>query len=44
MIQEVLATATVTLAAVYLVYKLVLQPALRDRAPDVPARRLRRRR
>ena len=44
MIQEILAAATVGVAALYLVYKLGLAPALRSRRPHVPAARLVRKR
>ena len=42
MTQDLAAAITVALAALYLVYKLALQPALRSSRPDVPAGRLRR--
>ena len=44
MIQEILAAATVAIAALYLVYKLAILPSLRSRRPHVPAARLVRKR
>jgi hypothetical protein len=43
-IQEALAAATVAVAALYLLYKLVLAPGAHARRPDVPAARLVRKR
>lgn len=42
MTQDVAAGLTVALAALYLVYKIAVEPALRSSRPDVPAGRLRR--
>lgn len=39
-VQDVLAFVTVALAVAYLAFKLVLEPKLRARRPDVPARSL----
>jgi len=43
-IQEILAATTVTAAAVYLGFKLLLLPSLRAKRPDVPVSRLLRKR
>ncbi len=40
MIQDVLALGTVGLAAMYVVARLVVLPAVKKNAPDVPTRRL----
>lgn len=42
-VQDVLAFVTVALAVAYLGFKVVLEPRLRARRPDVPARSLVRR-
>lgn len=44
MLQDVLALATVALAAAYVIGKLVVLPALAKRGPDVPVSRLVRKR
>jgi hypothetical protein len=44
MVQEILVAVTVACAAMYLMKKLVLEPATRSAKPDVPTRALVRKR